>query len=179
MLWQPVIEFWFHELTPEQWWQKSAELDNEIKSRFEPYLIEAKKGLTSDWRAQPRGRLAEIIVLDQFSRNIYRDTADAFVADALAVELALEAIESRDDRSLTQAERQFIYMPLMHSEDAEMHVIALELFKSLGNESNLKFEIMHKDIIDRFGRYPHRNEILGRASTPEEVEFLKQPGSSF
>lgn len=179
MLWQPVIEFWFHELKPEQWWQKSAELDAEITRRFESLLTEAKAGRLSEWRGQPRGRLAEVIVLDQFSRNIYRDTPDAFSADAMALQLSLEAIDLGEDRSLTRDERQFMYMPLMHSEDGDMHEIALQLFQTLGNENNLKFERMHKDIIDQFGRYPHRNDILGRLSTPEEIEFLKQPGSSF
>lgn len=179
MLWQPVIEFWFKELTPKQWWVKDEALDKTIKERFESTLIEAKLRRLAEWRYQPRGRLAEIIVLDQFSRNIYRDTPDAFAADQLAQQLTLVAIEAGDDRSLTQQERLFIYMPLMHSEDPEIHEIAIEVFTSLGLEENLDYERQHKAIIDRFGRYPHRNAILGRESTPEELEFLKQPGSSF
>ncbi|WP_086480341.1 DUF924 family protein [Oceanospirillum sanctuarii] len=179
MLWQPVIEFWFKELTPKQWWVKDEALDKTIKERFESTLIEAKLRRLAEWRYQPRGRLAEIIVLDQFSRNIYRDTPDAFAADQLAQQLTLVAIEAGDDRSLTQQERLFIYMPLMHSEDPEMHEIAIEVFTALGLEENLDYERQHKAIIDRFGRYPHRNAILGRESTPEELEFLKQPGSSF
>jgi len=179
MLWQPVIEFWFEELTPKQWWVKDEALDKTIKERFESTLIEAKLRRLAEWRYQPRGRLAEIIVLDQFSRNIYRDTPDAFAADQLAQQLTLVAIEAGDDRSLTQQERLFIYMPLMHSEDPEMHEIAIEVFTALGLEENLDYERQHKAIIDRFGRYPHRNAILGRESTPEELEFLKQPGSSF
>ncbi len=179
MLWQPVIEFWFKELTPKQWWVKDEALDQTIKQRFESTLIEAKLRRLAEWRYQPRGRLAEIIVLDQFSRNIYRDTPDAFAADELAQQLTLVAIEAGDDRSLTQQERLFIYMPLMHSEDPEMHEIAIEVFTALGLEENLDYERQHKAIIDRFGRYPHRNAILGRESTPEELEFLRQPGSSF
>lgn len=179
MLWQPVIEFWFNELTPEQWWVKDDALDQTIKDRFESTLIEAKLRRLSDWRYQPRGRLAEIIVLDQFSRNIYRDTPQAFAADDFAQQLTLAAIEAGDDRSLTQQERLFIYMPLMHSEDPDMHEIAVQVFTALGLEANLDYERRHKAIIDRFGRYPHRNAILGRESTPEEIEFLKLPGSSF
>ncbi len=179
MLWQPVIEFWFKELSPKQWWVKDDALDQAIKTRFEPTLIEAKLRQLADWRYQPRGRLAEIIVLDQFSRNIYRDTPQAFAADECAVQLTLAAIEAGDDRSLIQQERLFLYMPLMHSEDPNMHEIAIEVFSALGLEENLEYERQHKAIIDRFGRYPHRNEILGRESTPEEIEFLKQPGSSF
>jgi len=179
MLWQPVIEFWFKELSPQQRWIKDNALDQMIRVRFEATLIEAKEHGLADWRYQPRGRLAEIIVLDQFSRNIYRDTPEAFIVDNRAVKLTLAAIESGDDRSLTQQERLFLYMPLMHSEDSEMHEIAIEVFSALGLEENLEFERKHKAIIDRFGRYPHRNAILGRESTPEELEFLKQPGSSF
>ncbi len=179
MLWQPVIEFWFLELKPEQWWVKDPELDQTIKQRFEDYLQAATNRELTMWRDQPRGRLAEVIVLDQFSRNIYRDTPQAFAADEQAVALTLKAIEVGDDQSLTANERSFIYMPLMHSEDPDIHTLAVEVFTRLGNENNLQFELKHKEIIDRFGRYPHRNEILGRESTPEEIEFLKQPGSSF
>lgn len=179
MLWQPVIEFWFNELTPQQWWVKDPTLDRVIKQRFESLLIEAKLRRLAQWRFQPRGRLAEIIVLDQFSRNIYRGLSQAFAADTFAVQLTMAAIEQGDDRSLTREERLFLYMPLMHSEDPETHEIAIEVFSALGLEENLEYERRHKAIIDRFGRYPHRNEILGRESTPEELAFLKQPGSSF
>lgn len=179
MLWQPVIEFWFLELKPEQWWVKDPELDQLIEQRFSDYLQAAKNHQLATWRDQPRGRLAEIIVLDQFSRNIHRDTPDAFAADDQAVQLTLKTIESGDDLSLTPNERSFIYMPLMHSEASHIHELAVEKFTQLGNESNLQFELKHKEIIDRFGRYPHRNDILGRESTPEEIEFLKQAGSSF
>lgn len=179
MLWQPVIEFWFLELKPEQWWVKDPELDQQIERRFADYLQAAKSHRLATWRDQPRGRLAEIIVLDQFSRNIYRDTPEAFAADEQAVQLTQKAIESGDDLSLTADERSFIYMPLMHSEDPHIHLLAVEKFTELGNENNLQFELKHKEIIDRFGRYPHRNKILGRESTLEEIEFLKQPGSSF
>lgn len=179
MLWQPVIEFWFRELSPEQWWIKDPALDAEIRQRFGELLEVAKQGHLRTWHDQPRGRLAEIIVLDQFSRNIYRDQPEAFAADDLALERCLAAIAHKDDRSLTKTERAFLYMPLMHSEEEEMHVLAIELFKLLDNDNALNFEYQHKAIIDRFGRYPHRNAILGRTSTPEELAFLTQPNSAF
>lgn len=118
-------------------------------------------------------------MLDQFSRNVYRDTARAFAQDALALALAQELVASGQDRSLPTAQRVFAYMPYMHSESALIHEQALELFAQSGMENNLDFERRHKAIIDRFGRYPHRNAVLGRTSTPEELDFLKEPGSAF
>ena len=131
------------------------------------------------WRTKAEGRLAEIIVLDQFSRNIYRDQAEAFAGDNLAVQLAFEAVEVRADQKVDVSRRSFFYMPFMHSEDLKVHEKAVEVFSQPGFENSLKWEIKHKDIIERFGRYPHRNSILGRESTQEELEFLKGPGSSF
>jgi len=125
------------------------------------------------------GRLAEIIVLDQFSRNIYRGTARAFAQDSLALALAQEAISQDLDKQLSPEQRSFLYMPFMHSESKLIHEFALKLFQRLGNQANLEYEIKHKIIIDRFGRYPHRNQILGRESTEEELSFLTQPDSSF
>ena len=123
--------------------------------------------------------MAEILVLDQFSRNVYRDTARAFAQDALALALAQELVASGQDRSLPTAQRVFAYMPYMHSESAAIHAQAMVLFDQPGLENALDFERRHRDIIERFGRYPHRNAVLGRASTPQETEFLTQPGSSF
>jgi uncharacterized protein (DUF924 family) len=118
-------------------------------------------------------------VLDQFSRNVYRDTPRAFAQDALALVLAQELVASGQDRSLPEAQRVFAYMPYMHSESALVHTQAVALFTQLGNQDNLNFELRHKAIIDRFGRYPHRNAILGRSSSAEELAFLSEPGSSF
>ena len=131
------------------------------------------------WRTTAEGRLAEIIVLDQFSRNVYRDTPRAFAQDVPALVLAQELVASGQDRSLSIAQRTFAYMPYMHSESALVHVQAVALFSQPGMEDNLNFELRHKAIIDRFGRYPHRNAVLGRPSTPEELAFLSEPGSSF
>ncbi len=125
------------------------------------------------------GRLSEIILLDQFSRNIYRDKPAAFAQDALALALAQEAIAAGIASELTVDQRSFLYMPFMHSESELIHQQAVKLFSEPGLEASLEFEIRHKKIIDRFGRYPHRNEILGRTSTVEEQQFLAQPGSSF
>ena len=175
----PILHFWFEELTPQQHFAKDATLDETIRARFGDTLAAAARCELFAWRASAAGRLAEIIVLDQFSRNVYRDSPRAFAQDALALVLAQELVASGQDRSLPEAQRVFAYMPYMHSESALVHTQAVELFTQLGNERNLDFEMRHKAIIDRFGRYPHRNAILGRASSAEELAFLSEPGSSF
>jgi uncharacterized protein (DUF924 family) len=176
---ETIIDFWFKELTPDQWFEKDKGLDGEIARRFGGVHAQAVNGELSSWRSTPEGRLAEVIVLDQFSRNIFRDQPGMFAADPLALALAQDAIQSGDDTRLEARKRAFLYLPFMHSESRAIHEIALKLFSAPGLESNLKFERLHKSIIDRFGRFPHRNAILGRESTPEEIEFLKQPGSRF
>ncbi len=173
---QEVLSFWFNEIKPAQWWKKDPEFDQEIKNRFLNIHNKAKKGELYSWRSTPEGRLAEVIVLDQFSRNIYRDTPNSFASDALALVLAQEAISVKADHPLNDSMRSFLYMPFMHSESKVIHAVAAALFKTQGNYN---FELRHKEIIDRFGRYPHRNAILGRISTSDEIEFLQQPGSSF
>ena len=176
---EDVLKFWFGELTPEDWWRKDPVLDRRIADRFDPTLAAASRCELHAWRGSARGRLAEVIVLDQFSRNVHRDTAAAFANDSLALALAQEAVARGCDLELPAAERAFLYLPWMHSESALIHGEALRLFAAPGLEKNLDFERRHKAIIDRFGRYPHRNALLGRTSTTEELEFLKQPGSSF
>ena len=176
---QPILYFWFTHLTPQQHFAKDTALDETIRTRFGATLEDAARCELFAWRATPEGRLAEIIVLDQFSRNVYRDTARAFTQDALALVLAQELVASVQDRSLPVAQRIFAYMPYMHSESALVHTQAVALFSQPGMEDNLRFELRHKEIIDRFGRYPHRNAILGRTSTAEELAFLSEPGSSF
>ena len=179
MSYDDVIEFWFREITPEQWWRKSEEFDCGIQRRFGQIHGVAARCELYEWRSCARGRLAEIIVLDQFSRNIYRNSPLSFAFDPLALCLSQEVISRGMDGHLSLDERRFCYMPFMHSESAKIHEIAVTLFAEPGLESNLDFELKHKDIIDRFGRYPHRNEILSRPSTPEELAFLEQPDSSF
>lgn len=175
-----ILHFWFDELKPQDWFKKDAHLDETIRLRFLATWEKAAACELSEWRNSPEGRLAEILILDQFSRNLFRDDGRAFAADPLALALSQEAIHSGDDQKLSPQQRVFLYMPFMHSESKSIHEKAVSLFESLkGFETNLAFELKHKKIIDQFGRFPHRNKILGRASTPEEIEFLKQPGSSF
>lgn len=174
-----VLTFWFEEIDQSKWWVKDESFDALICERFSELHTQAHLGELFEWRKTPKGRLAEIIVLDQFSRNMFRDTPRAFASDPMALALAQEAITSSADSKLTPIEQSFLYMPFMHSESLVIHKKAVELFKSTGLESSYEFELKHKEIIERFGRYPHRNTILKRTSTEEEVEFLKQPGSSF
>ena len=174
-----ILHFWFTELTPKQHYTKDAALDDAIGTRFGATLEAAARCELFAWRATPEGRLAEIVVLDQFSRNVYRDTARAFAQDALALALAQELVASGQDRSLPLAQRSFAYMPYMHSESALIHAQAVTLFSQPGMQDSLRFEQRHQAIIERFGRYPHRNALLGRASTAEEMAFLIEPGSSF
>ena len=173
---QKVLSFWFTELTPKHHFAKDATLDETISSRFGATLEAAARCELFAWRATAE---AEILVLDQFSRNVYRDTSRAFAQDALALALAQELVASGQDRSLPLAQRSFAYMPYMHSESALVHAQAVVLFSQPGLEDTLRFELRHKEIIDRFGRYPHRNALLGRASSPEELAFLSEPGSGF
>ena len=192
MIYPSILQFWFQEITPAQWWKVDPAFDSLIADRFGDIHAQATRAELFAWRTTPQGRLAEIIVLDQFSRNIHRGTRRAFEADPLALALAQEAIlananaalaqeavSAQADTALTQEERIFLYMPYMHSESKQIHVVAETLFKENAPESNYNFELRHKAIIDRFGRYPHRNLILGRSSTPEELTFLTEPGSSF
>jgi uncharacterized protein (DUF924 family) len=178
-MYQDVFNFWFDELQPQQWWVKDVGLDSLIMDRFLPLYGQAKNCELFAWREVAEGRLAEIIVLDQFPRNMFRDTAQAFATDSLGLALAQEAVSSGADQKLNQTQRSFLYMPFMHSESLVVHEIAVDLFEQNGNESSYDYELKHKRIIEQFGRYPHRNRILGRESTAEEVEFLKQPGSGF
>jgi uncharacterized protein (DUF924 family) len=179
MRYETVIKFWFQDIDRQLWWKKDSAFDRRIKEDFlDTYQAAVAGGLVA-WRQHPLGRLAEVIVLDQFSRNIYRDKPTAFDADPLALSLAQEATREGANRSLGPDQKAFLYMPFMHSESIEIHEKAVELFSEPGLESYLKFEYKHKAIIDRFNRYPHRNEILGRPSTAEEAAFLKEPVSSF
>jgi uncharacterized protein (DUF924 family) len=174
-----VLHFWFVELQPKDWWKSDKALDAVITGRFGKTLELAAHGGLSTWRQSAGGRLAEVIVLDQFSRNIHRGTAAAFAHDSLALSLAQNAVAAGIDRELPVEQRRFLYMPYMHSETASVHEQAMTLFATPGLEQSLAFERRHKAVIDRFGRYPHRNAVLGRESTPAEIELLKQPGSSF
>lgn len=179
MNYQEILNFWFAPETQPNWFARSDEFDQTLEIKFKTLLQSAAQSELWQWRSSIEGRLAEVIVLDQFSRNIFRNTPAAFAQDPLALALAQEAISTGLDQQLKPEQRSFLYMPFMHSESPQIHEYALKLFEQLGNPNNLDFEKKHKVIIDRFGRYPHRNTILGRASTAEELEFLTQPNSSF
>lgn len=174
-----VLKFWFEEIDSALWFKKDEAFDQLLLQRFSDLHHRAAQGECFHWRKSIEGRLAEIIVLDQFSRNMFRDQARAFAYDGMALSLAQEAVATTQDQELPTAQKAFLYMPYMHSESLLIHEQAVKLFSQAGLEHNLDFEIRHKKIIEQFGRYPHRNDVLDRASTPEEVEFLKQPGSSF
>ncbi len=174
-----VLNFWFNEIDQKLWWVKDPDFDQQVRERFGGLHASANLCELYKWRESPEGRLAEIIILDQFSRSMYLDSPDAFASDTLALALAQEAIATGDDMRLNEVQRCFLYMPLMHSESIKIHNVALDIFKNNCPESNFNFEVRHRNIIKQFGRYPHRNAILDRISTEKEVEFLKQPGSSF
>ncbi|MGH8114285.1 MAG: DUF924 family protein [Rhodanobacteraceae bacterium] len=176
---QEVLRFWFEETSPEQQFKKDDAFDAAIRERFADTHKAAVHGELAAWRDTAEGRLAEVIVLDQFSRNLFRDDPRAFAADGMALVLAQETIHVGADHEMPAARRAFLYLPFMHSESRVIHVDAERLFRQSGLERNYDFELKHKAIIDRFGRYPHRNEVLGRESTAEEKAFLQQPGSSF
>lgn len=176
---QDILDFWFNELGDQQRFSKDPALDDMMRKRFGVVLQAASRGELFKWRITPQGRLAEIIVLDQFSRNIHRDTPAAFAQDAQALTLAQELVASGQDYVLDAGRRVFAYMPYMHSESPLIHVQAVALFSQSGMERTLAYEHRHKAIIDQFGRFPHRNAILARASTAEELVFLSQPISSF
>ena len=174
-----VLAFWFEEIEPKQWWSVDPQFDATIRERFLPLWHRAVAGELYSWRGTPSGRLAEVIVLDQFSRNVFRSTPAAFAQDAMALVLAQEAVASGALEALLPDERTFLLLPYMHSESRLIHVEAERLYRAWTPQENYDFELRHKAIVVRFGRYPHRNATLGRASTPEEIEFLKTPGSSF
>lgn len=174
-----VLDFWFGEIDPKRWFSVDPDFDAQVRARFLFRLEQAAAGELYRWRETPAGRLAEVIVLDQFPRNIHRGTPLAFAHDPMALVLSQEAVRSGALAELPPVQRSFLLLPWMHSESPAIHALAETLYRDHAPPENHQFELRHKAIIDRFGRYPHRNAILGRASTPEELEFLKQPGSSF
>jgi uncharacterized protein (DUF924 family) len=169
-----ILDFWFNKLTPAQWWKKDQQIDQTILEQFSLVHHQAISGELSDWRKTAHGCLAEIIILDQFSRNMFRDTPQSFAYDGMALILSQEAIRQSFDQQLSMSERSFMYMPFMHSESLRIHEQALLLFSEPGLEHTLEFEKQHVDIVRRFGRYPHRNKVLNRTSTQPEEQFLTQ-----
>lgn len=189
-----VLEYWFGDLMnprprPGVWFEDAAKYDDNIRDQFGALLVEAHAGKLDYWAKTPRGRLALIILLDQFTRQIYRGTPRAFENDAKARKLAREALVLREDEKLHPVEQLFLLMPLEHSETAHDQEESVKRFEVLRQRMPEDFRVVadefvdyarrHRDIIRRFGRFPHRNAMLGRISTPAETEFLRRPGSSF
>jgi uncharacterized protein (DUF924 family) len=186
-----VLHFWFgppddpaHGQPRAEWFRKDAAFDAAIAQRFGTLIDEALAGQLATWAAQPLSALAQVIVLDQFTRNAFRDTPRAFAGDALALAAAQAMVATGQDRSLSGVQRQFTYLPFEHAEDLAMQREALRLFGALAEDDPARADLLtwaqkHHDIVARFGRFPHRNAILGRASTAEEIAFLQTPGSGF
>jgi uncharacterized protein (DUF924 family) len=167
-----VMDFWFKDLTPEQWFGGDATVDAAVKLRFHALHDELKYALPSLHVLDAEGHLAAVIVFDQFARNMYRGTANAFCTDSLARALVEHALDHKLDEPLTVVQRQFLYMPFMHSENADFQHRSVALFSSLEQDVALNFARQHQDVIKRFGRFPQRNAALGRTSTAAEQEFL-------
>ncbi len=195
--WHPkdILEFWFgldeaHPLAQqERWWKKDADFDREVRTRFAAELAAADRGELTEWEETPKGRLALILIFDQFTRNMFRNRPESFAFDPRALALSRDGQEKAMDRKLAPVQRWFFYLPMMHAEDRDIQGRSVEAFRGLAETSPVElrqamqgsydYAVKHAEIIERFGRFPHRNAILGRESTPEELEFLKQPGSSF
>lgn len=193
-----VLDFWFGthiddaataQSQRKLWWSKDPAVDADMRRRFADLVNAAAAGRHDDWTATPRGQLALILLFDQFPRNIYRDTPQAFAFDARALQLAQGLVRTEGDRALRRIERVFCYLPLEHAESIDMQDRSVELFRALAADTPehqletfagyVDYALRHRDVIARFGRFPHRNRILGRQSTPEENEFLTKPGASF
>lgn len=197
MEYQAVLDFWFgpgNQLAiirrrQSLWWGKNPEIDAAIRSRFGAVLEAMRRGGHGDWLDSPEGRLAWVITADQFSRNIFRADPRSYAMDDMALKNALEGIANGHDKALWPLQRVFLYMPLEHSESLELQQQSVGLFESLVDEAEgelvesfkgfLDYARQHRDVIEMFGRFPHRNAVLGRCSTPAEIEYLQQPGAGF
>lgn len=174
---EEVIRFWFEEIEPQHWFTRNQWVDDAIRERFLDLYEEISQQSPASLATTPRQSLAAVIVLDQFPRNLFRGSARAFATDGQALEISQRAIAATFDRQLSVPQRTFLYMPFQHAEDRNVQVRSIELFKSLDDANTLSYAIRHKEVIDRFGRYPHRNAALGRVSTVEELEFMQtHPG---
>lgn len=178
---QEIIHFWFEETPPALWFQKNDDFDKQIRDRFSSAYKLAADGLCDGWRNTADGCLALCIVLDQFPRNMFRGHADAFATDAKALGVAKFAVARGLDQTLPVSQRRFLYLPFEHSENMADQERALSLFKSIQAEDPLGYDyaVRHYEVISGYGRFPHRNAILGRKNTPEEDEYLAQPGAGF
>lgn len=176
---EDVLEFWFVEHGRDDWFAAKPEFDAKLADRFAETHEKVALGEAFHWRATPEGRLAEILVLDQFSRQLHRGDARAFAQDGMALVLAQEAVAAGHDRKLTPDQRTFLLMPYMHSESLVVHEEAVRLFTELGNQETLDYEIAHREVLRRFGRYPRRNAALGRQSTQAELEYMESGEGMF
>jgi uncharacterized protein (DUF924 family) len=176
-----ILSFWFEETKPAQWFQKNAEFDEMILTRFEGDYDLAVKGIFDHWKNDEEGALALCILLDQFPRNMFRDTPKAFATDARALDVAKFAVGKGFDAILPVMQRRFLYLPFEHSESLQDQKTSVALFHSMKNEDPLghDYAVKHYELIEKFGRFPHRNAILGRASTQQELEYLAQPDAGF
>jgi uncharacterized protein (DUF924 family) len=174
-----VLTFWFSESLPADWFKKSDQFDARVRTSLEPLYEQAVDGALQDWRQTAEGCLALCILLDQVPRNIFRGSPKSFATDKVALEITNEALKKGFEVSLSQNQRTFLFLPLEHSENLADQKRSVKLFNQFGNESTQDFAVRHLKIIQKFGRFPHRNDILHRQSTEEEIEFLKQPGSGF
>lgn len=170
---QDILDFWFSEATEAHWFVRSDDLDKEIIRRFSTIYEQAVDGALSSWKADARSALALTLIFDQFPRNMFRGSPKAFASDPLACALSKYALEHDYDKAVDEKARQFFYLPLMHSENVEDQEHCVKLYKALGNDFALGFAKEHRDIVRDFGRFPHRNAVLGRENTAEETEFLK------
>lgn len=168
---EQVSHYWFEELRPAAWFRKDTRVDDTIRERFGALHDEVAQ-IRPEQLATSRECLAAVIVLDQFSRNLFRGSPRSFATDALALAISQHAIAAGLDQQLDRQQRWFLYMPFQHSEDRAVQARSIQLFTQLGDRENLGYAQRHKEVIDRFGRFPHRNEVLGRVSTPEELQFI-------
>ena len=176
---QNVLAFWFTEIAPESWFKKDADFDAALEIRFGGAVVDALAGRLDHWANDADGCLALIILLDQFTRNIFRQSARAFSGDEMALALSLRCVDRGYLDAAKPSHRHFMLMPMMHSEDLEIQVSSLPLFKKYTEKRTYEYAVRHRDIVARFGRFPHRNEALGRPTTEDEKVFLTKPGSSF
>lgn len=189
--WQAVLDFWFlpagdaaHMTQRQAWFAADPGFDADVRARFGPLVESALQGGLREWEVQAEGALARILLLDQFTRNIFRGTPRAYAGDVHALAIALRLIDGGDDLMLAPVQRQFVYLPLMHAEDIELQQRCVALYTALAAQDaafamQLDYAYRHRDIVLRFGRFPHRNAVLGRESTADEATFLQTPGSAF
>lgn len=171
---EDVLKFWFEAHGPEDWFAGEPQFDAEIAEKFKPTHTHVARGEAWEWRANPQGRLAEIIVLDQFSRQLFRDRPEAFAQDKMALVLAQEMVGQGLDLQFEQPQRGFIYLPFMHAESAAIQSASVRLYEALGDDDQLGYARAHRETVDRFGRFPFRNAPLGRDSTPAELAYMEE-----